>query len=101
MAIFVAGEGDTLNQGRDDYSPGELVKIDRAIRHMLAVETRERIYAERGVQMTGSDNFDVIVQNDPSTSRARAYMAPINSEGIHEELSQSLLLKAALALEGQ
>ncbi len=100
MPIFIAGEGDRLNAGSDEYSPGDLNAIDKAIRHMAAVVAHERVKGLELVAATGSDNFDIVVQNDPETQRARVYGAPINSEGIHEELSQSLLLRAALGMEG-
>jgi hypothetical protein len=34
-------------------------------------------------------------------SRPRAYVAPSNSKGIHEELSQAVLLKAAMSMSGK
>ncbi len=100
MPIFIAGEGDRLNAGSDEYSPGDLNAIDKAIRHMDAVVAHERVKGLELVAATGSDNFDIVVQNDPETQRARVYGAPINGEGIHEELSQALLLRAALGMEG-
>jgi hypothetical protein len=53
------------------------------------------------VRETGSPNFGVVLQNDPRTQRPRAYVAPINAEGVHEELTDSVLLKAAINMEGQ
>jgi hypothetical protein len=98
--IFIS-DGNSLSMAGDDYDPGDLNEIDRAIRHMPMVVNRLKIKALEGIEMTGSDNFDAIVQDDPETQRARVYMAPINSAGIHEELSECLLLKAAFNMEGR
>jgi hypothetical protein len=46
-------------------------------------------------------NFEVILSNNPEYFRPRAYVAPANSEGIREELSQAVLLKAALGMAGR
>lgn len=99
--IYVAGQGDTLNVGSSEYRPGDLNEIDKAIRHMPGVVAHMRVKALEMLELIGSDNFDYTLQNDPETQRPRAYVHPINNQGIHEELSQSVLLKAAIAMEGR
>ena len=47
-----------------------------------------------------SDDFRVIVSTG-GESRARAYVAPRNNAGIHLELADSVLLKAAAAMSGR
>lgn len=37
----------------------------------------------------------------PEKQRPRAYVAPANNKGIHEELSDAVLLKAALGMAGK
>jgi hypothetical protein len=41
-------------------------------------------------------SYGVIVQNKPSTRRARALVHPTSGGGIHLELTQHLMLKAAI-----
>jgi hypothetical protein len=84
-----------------EYDPGDLVAIDTAIRHMPAVVAYCERKAEETIGQTGSGNFEVILSNNPSNTRARAYCAPANNEGIHEELSEHLLLKAAINMQGK
>lgn len=76
-------------------------EVDKAIRHLPFVVGYMNFKAEKLKQATGSGNFEVIVQNDPNTQRPRSYVVPKNNKGIHEELSQSVLLKAALGMAGQ
>lgn len=80
------------------YNPGK--GIERRIRHMPVVVDHITKKAEELVERTGSDNFKVVVQNRKNTTRARAYGAPANNVGIHEELSEHVLLKAAISLQG-
>jgi hypothetical protein len=84
-----------------EYDPGDLREIDKAIRHLPSVVAYCARKAEEGIGMTGSSNFEVIVSDAPENTRARAYMAPANNQGIHEELSEGLLLKAAINMEGK
>lgn len=99
--IQINPSGRSFGATTGDYDPGDLVEIDKAIRHSPAVVDYTVKMAQKGIEETGSENFDVILQNRPDTERPRAYMAPINAEGIHEELSESTLLKTAINLEGQ
>lgn len=80
-----------------EYNPGITEEIDRKIRNLPGVRQHCEEQARILKEGTGSDNFEVIVSSR-ARSRARVYVAPRNSEGIREELSQAVLLKAALAL---
>lgn len=84
-----------------EYDPGITEEIDRQIRHMQPVLLRMTESAARLKRATGSPNFEVVVSLNPSGQRPRAYVAPSNREGIHEELSDAVLLKAALGMSGQ
>lgn len=99
MTSFIAGDNGLELRGDafSDYDIGDQKKIDATIRHLPAVVEAARKYAERAAQMAGG-NFGVTVQNESGTTRPRAYAHPINNEGIHEELSQAVLLKAGLSL---
>jgi hypothetical protein len=83
------------------YEPGNLVEIDRAIRHMPAIVDH---ITKKAHEMLGliekSQDFRVIVSTG-GASRARAYVAPANNGGIHLELADSVMLKAAAAMEGK
>ena len=86
-----------------EYDPGDLKEIDKAIRHLPAVVA----YCEKKAHETiahvgnGSDHFEVILSDNPSNTRARAYCAPSDNQGIHLELSEHALLKAAINMEGK
>jgi hypothetical protein len=84
-----------------EYDPGDLKEIDKAIRHLPSVVEYARKKAEETISHTGSDNFEVIVSDNPANTRARAYCAPSNNQGIHEELSEHVLLKAAINMAGK
>jgi hypothetical protein len=90
-----------VSAGDDAYNPGDLDEIDRRIRHLPGVVAYMKQKAEQCIAMTGSDNFEVVVQNDSDTRRPRAYCAPANNKGIHEELSEAVLLKAASNMAGK
>lgn len=53
------------------------------------------IAAKAGAGHSAGD-YGIIVQNWPNTKRARAFALPTNSAGIHLELTQHLVLKAAV-----
>jgi hypothetical protein len=99
--VYIAGPEDTLNIGREEYSPGDIEKIDKAIRHMPYIVAYMQDRAQDVVDDTGSGNYEVVLQNDANTQRPRAYVAPSNNKGIHEELSEHLALKAAINMEGR
>jgi hypothetical protein len=84
-----------------EYDPGDLIEIDKAIRHLPGVVAYCKQKAEQTIEMTGSENFEVIVSDNPANTRARAYVAPANNKGIHEELSEHVALKAAINMEGK
>jgi hypothetical protein len=85
----------------DEYDPGITAEIDQQIRHMRPVLLRMMEKAAQLRDSTGSSNFEIVAQIDPNTQRARAYVVPKNNKGIHEELSQAVLLKAALGMSGK
>lgn len=84
-----------------EYDPGITEEIDRKIRNLPIVVTHCEARANDLKSATGSSNFEVIVSHDSNNSRPRAYVAPSNNQGIHEELSQAILLKAALGMDGK
>jgi hypothetical protein len=100
--IFEAGEGgrNLSSTSYEEYSIGDLIEIDRKIRHMPAVVEAITKFAYKLVEMTGSENFTVILQDEEGTTRARAYAGPANNKGIHEQLSEHLLEKASINMEG-
>jgi hypothetical protein len=46
-------------------------------------------------------HFDVVVSDSPDNTRPRAYVHPIDSKGIHIEMTHHVLLKAAAAMAGR
>lgn len=84
-----------------EYDPGITPEIDKAIRHMHGVVAHCASKAVEVQHATGSDHFVVITQNDPETQRPRVYVAPRDDQGIHEELADAVLLKAALGMTGK
>lgn len=99
--LFSAGAGGNGFVGKATlgaYDPGDLVEIDRAIRHMpyiVAHITKKANECKDLIEK--SDDFRVIVSTG-GESRARAYVAPANGGGIHLEMADSVLLKAALSM---
>lgn len=83
------------------YDPGITEEIDRQIRHIPFILTEILKRAATLKNSTGSDNFELIIQAKETTQRPRVYVVPKNNEGIREELSQAVLLKAALGMEGK
>jgi len=96
-----------------EYSPGDADELDRKIRNMPAVIAYVNAKAEELRRSVGSENFETILmgvsypfpvhhpRRGDAQARARAYVCPSNSKGIHEELSQAVLLKAALGMAGR
>lgn len=100
--LFTAG-GNRLaaRVGIGAYDPGDLVEIDRKIRHMPAVVAAITKKANECLEMIEkSDDFRVVVSTG-GESRARAYVAPRNNAGIHLELADSVMLKAAASMSGR
>lgn len=83
------------------YDPGITAEVDRRIRHLPVVIERMLERAAMLKNATGSGNFTIVSQTRHDTQRPRAYVAPNNDQGIHEELSQAVLLKAALGMAGK
>jgi hypothetical protein len=77
----------------------------RALMHLPGIVAKITALAQKIADAAGtghsSGDFGVIVQNDPGTSRPRAFALPTNGGGIHLELTQSLLLKAVASTAGQ
>ena len=84
-----------------EYDAGITPEIDRQIRHIPIVILAMLEKAATLKNSTGSSNFDLVTQADPNTARPRVYVVPKNREGIHEELSQAVLLKAAMGMAGR
>lgn len=102
MPDFFSSNGNNLSVDVNaQYDPGITEEIDRAIRHLPIVTSHCVSKAVECQQSTGSDNFVVITQNDPQTQRPRAYVAPRNDAGVHEELADAVLLKSALGMSGK
>lgn len=83
-----------------EYNADITPEIDKAIRHLPIVLSAVQYAAVKLRNATGSGNFEIVTQNDPNTQRPRSYVVPKNNKGIHEELSQAVLLKAALGMAG-
>lgn len=82
------------------YDPGDLTELAHKIMHSPAVVQRLTQAAQQAVDLCDSENFGVTVQNEQGTKRARAYAHPINDAGIHQEIEDRLLIKAAASMEG-
>ena len=94
-------KGITAEVVTGDYDPGNLVEIDRAIRHAPWVLRYLKKKANEclGLIEKGHD-FHLIV-SEGGVGRARVYVAPANDAGIHLELADSVLLKAAASMLGR
>lgn len=102
MPDFFSPNGNRLKmEVNAEYDAQVTAEVDKAIRHLPFVVGHMKQQAQRLLQATGSGNFEVITQDDPNTQRPRSYVVPKNNKGIHEELSQAVLLKAALGMAGQ
>jgi hypothetical protein len=101
FSVNSGGSGFTATPTIGEYDPGDLTKIDQAIRHMPAVVAYlEKKANECKGLIEKSDDFQVIMSTG-GESRARAYVAPANNAGIHLEAADSVLLKAAAGMEGK
>jgi hypothetical protein len=100
--LFTAsGNGLAAHVGIAAYDPGDMIRIDREIRHSPAVVAAITKKANECLNLIEkSDDFRVIVSTG-GESRARAYVAPRNNAGIHLELADSVLLKAAASMAGR
>lgn len=73
----------------------------RALRHLpVVVKHMERI-ARAALQKSGkADLYEVVVRNDPTTKRARVYIAPKGIDGMIDDAENSTLLKMQAAMRG-
>lgn len=91
----------TATPNLGEYDPGDLVEIDREIRHMpLVLERIQKKANEMVDSIEKSEHFHVIMSTG-GESRARAYVAPKDNAGIHLEMADSVLLKAAAGMQGK
>jgi hypothetical protein len=97
--LFVASGSASLSTS-GQYDPGITPEVDKAIRHLPFIVAYCNQKAHE-LQRDAGDNFEVILSNRPEQSRPRAYVCPANNKGIREELSQAILLKAALGFSGK
>jgi hypothetical protein len=74
-------------------------EIDRIIRHLPAVEAYCDEKAEELLSEVGHHDFEVVKAGGPQ--RYRAYVKPVGHDGIEAELVDSVLLKAAVRMEGK
>ncbi len=95
----VSGGNLTASPHSGTYDPKITKEIDQKIRHLPQVIRYVSIMA-RLLKIKAGTNFEVIVSTK-GASRPRAYVMPRNRAGIHEELADSVLLKAALAMRGK
>jgi hypothetical protein len=102
MPDMFSANGNSLKVDMSgSYDPGITAEIDQRIRHLPIVVRTMLEKAATLKNSTGSSNFDIVSQTQPQTQRPRAYVMPKNNQGIREELSQAVLLKAALGMTGQ
>ena len=101
MSNFFSPNGNALRVTPGvEYDPKITHEIDRQIRHMPAVI--ERMLERAGqLRRSAGENFEIIISANPKQQRPRAYVVPKNDKGIHEELAQGVLLKAALGMSGR
>ena len=91
--------GLTVQWTADQWSNLTLAMY-RLVRHDRGVEDRLVAKANELHALVG-DNFETGLQNRPGTTRARAWVRPANDEGVHDELADGVLLKAAAAMRGR
>lgn len=102
MADLFSANGNQLKVSTSaDYDAGITDEIDKQIRHLPVVIAAAMEAAATLKNSTGSPNFELVIQARPDTARPRVYVVPKNNKGIHEELSEAVLLKAALGMAGK
>jgi hypothetical protein len=84
-----------------EYDPGITPEIDQQIRHLPMVVGHCYEKALETLNSIEGNNFQLVMQNKPDTQRPRVYVVPRNNKGIHQELAEGVLLKAALGMEGK
>ncbi len=100
MADLYHANGSSLSLTVGGYDPGITKKIDHDIRFMKVVQNHCK---QKALELQGrvGENFDVVDSTDERHTRPRFYVVPSNREGIHEEISKAVLLKAALGMAGR
>lgn len=94
------------------HSPGVVAKLteiaeyyaDAANDMMRAVDGTEKsggFLSRLRNQPARTEHFKVTVQNDPKSSRARAFVRPVGRTGIRIDDGQSVMLKSVPAVLGQ
>jgi hypothetical protein len=99
FSVDASGEGLSYTQGVVD--PKNYVEIDMAIRNLKCVREALEIKAEMVRQGTGFPEHYEVVMSTKGKSSPRAYLVPIDSEGIRLELSQAVVTVAALSAIGR
>jgi hypothetical protein len=97
----VSGRRLTAEPVLGEYDPGNLIEIDREIRHMPLVVDHLRDKAKQMLDMIEKKEDFRIIMSTGGVSRARAYVAPANNGGVHLEMADSVLLKAAASMQGR
>jgi hypothetical protein len=76
-----------------DQTHRELLHLPEVVAQLVQIATNIATQAETG-HTPGS--YGVVLQNKKTTKRARALVHPTSGGGIHLELTQHLMLKAAI-----
>ena len=101
--VYSVSDGKSLSATPTfgDYDPVNLIEIDRAIRHMPAVVAYLQKKAEETISMIEKSQHFHVITSTGGESRARAFVAPADNAGIHLELADSVMLKAAASMAGR
>lgn len=106
--VKVGGTGNLVlaEMGTEDYDPQIGTEVNQAIRNLPMVKKHcddmaqlLMVAANAGGEFGSAPRFEVVKAG--GESRYRAYVAPANSDGITAELNESVLLKAALGMQGR
>jgi hypothetical protein len=101
MADLYHASGDHLSMTVGGYKPGITKEIDDDIRFMRVVQNHCRQRALELQGRAGSEHFDIVESTNERHSRPRFYVVPSDRVGIHQEISQAILTKAALGMAGR
>lgn len=99
--LFHVNASGELTMTPGGYDPGITREVDHKIRFMQVVQNHCRQRARELHGRAGSEHFDIVESTNEQHSRPRFYVVPSDREGIHEEISQAVLLKAALGMAGR
>lgn len=130
ITVWGASTGSTLKI-LGEYDPEITKEVDRQIRNMPVVVDYCLSKARELLKSINSNNFEIVLSTEkggkvlsdavnvsgrhylkgrqlgdtsehgPERQRPRAYVVPANGKGIHEELTEAVLLKAALGMAGK